>query len=91
MISAETRAEWRKEQTNPTMGGMISAIGEYTPDEFWQLLDAYEEALAALEPFASRVTVLEDTCRRLDCGVPGQTNVLVADLHRARDIVAGAK
>jgi hypothetical protein len=37
-ISRETIAEWREEQGK----GMASAIGEYTPPEFWELLDAYE-------------------------------------------------
>lgn len=34
------------------MGGMVSAVGEYTPDEFWRLLDSYEEVIEALKPFA---------------------------------------
>jgi hypothetical protein len=42
VIDAATRAEWRKQQGE----GMTSALGEYTPEEFWQLLDAYEELLA---------------------------------------------
>jgi hypothetical protein len=37
-ISLETIAEWRAERGR----GMCSAIGEYTPAEFWTLLDAYE-------------------------------------------------
>lgn len=37
-ITPEQIAEWRAEQGN----GLTSAVGEYTPAEFWQLLDAYE-------------------------------------------------
>lgn len=32
------RMEWRREQGS----GMQSAIGEYTPPEFWELLDAVD-------------------------------------------------
>lgn len=42
MISAATRAEWRQHEGE----GMSSALGEYTPSEFWQLLDEYECLLA---------------------------------------------
>lgn len=35
-------AEWRKHQGE----GMISALGEYTPPEFWELLDAYEALIS---------------------------------------------
>ena len=38
MIDKATIAEWRKEQGI----GMTSALGDYTPPEFWELLDAYE-------------------------------------------------
>lgn len=41
-ITPEQIAEWRSYQDK----GMISALGEYTPDEFWQLLDAYEARTA---------------------------------------------
>lgn len=37
-ISREAIAEWRALQGQ----GMTSAVGEYTPPEFWTLLDAYE-------------------------------------------------
>lgn len=49
-ITAEERAEWRALQSS----GMESAVGEYTPAAFWELLDAYEALLAATErPSAS--------------------------------------
>lgn len=51
MIPAEARAAWRKEQGQ----GMISAVGEYTPAEFWELLDAYEAALAVLEEVGATI------------------------------------
>ena len=35
------RDRWRREKGN----GMTSAVGEYTPGEFWMLLDAYEAQL----------------------------------------------
>ncbi len=39
MVDAEQIAEWRKLQDE----GMISAVGEYTPAEFWDALaDAIE-------------------------------------------------
>lgn len=41
-INAARIAEWRKRQGK----GMISALGEYTPSEFWELLDAYEAFVA---------------------------------------------
>lgn len=37
-ISSEQITRWRKLRGK----GMTSAIGEYTPAEFWELLDAYE-------------------------------------------------
>ena len=41
-ITPEQIAEWRKERDK----GMVSAVGEYTPDEFWLVLDAYEALVA---------------------------------------------
>ncbi len=38
--SKKTRQEWRKSAENTLM---ISAVGEYTPDEFIMLLDAVDE------------------------------------------------
>lgn len=43
-ISAAEIAEWRFLQGE----GMVSAVGEYTPEEFWWLLDAYETQRKAL-------------------------------------------
>ena len=37
-VSPERIAEWRKLRGK----GMISAVGEYTPDDFWLLLDSFE-------------------------------------------------
>lgn len=42
MISKEKCREWRKLAENTSM---VSALGEYTPSEFLELLDAYEELL----------------------------------------------
>lgn len=42
-ITVERIAEWRKWQGE----GMTSAIGEFTPPEFWELLDAYEALIGA--------------------------------------------
>lgn len=36
----------------------------------------------------SRLDVLENNCRRLGCGVPAQTNALVADIRRLRDALS---
>lgn len=41
-ITKEQIAEWRAEEGN----GMRSAVGEYTPDEFWMLLDEIERLQA---------------------------------------------
>ena len=41
-IDPETITEWRSHQGQ----GMTSAVGEYTPSEFWDLLDAYESVIA---------------------------------------------
>ncbi len=45
MITKAVRAEWRKEQGL----GMISALGEYTPSEFWEALDEIDRLEKALE------------------------------------------
>ncbi|MBU0808732.1 MAG: hypothetical protein KKD30_02285 [Gammaproteobacteria bacterium] len=42
LISADQMAEWRALRGE----GMVSAVGEYTPEEFWRALDAID-ALAA--------------------------------------------
>ena len=39
MLTKKTIDEWRSLKSF----GMISALGEYTPDEFWYLLDEYEQ------------------------------------------------
>ena len=41
MIDSATLEKWKTYQGE----GMISALGEYTPPEFWELLDEYEELL----------------------------------------------
>lgn len=41
MISKEQRDEWRKEAGE----ALTSALWEYCPSEFLELLDAYEELL----------------------------------------------
>lgn len=43
VIPQYVRDGWRREKGN----GMTSAVGEYTPAEFWTLLDAYERLLTA--------------------------------------------
>ncbi len=48
-IPKATRDEWRAQRDE----AMVSAIGEYTPREFWELLDAYEALLAAPQPQAA--------------------------------------
>lgn len=45
MITPEQIAEWRALQGR----GMCSAIGEYTPSEFWDLLSAYEGVVRRLK------------------------------------------
>lgn len=42
VIPKHLREEWRAVRGD----GMTSAVGEYTPREFWDLLDAYEALLA---------------------------------------------
>lgn len=44
MITDEQISAWHALQGE----GMISSVGEYTPDEFWDLLSAYEEMRKAL-------------------------------------------
>ena len=46
-ISDEEIAEWERERGN----GMTSAVGEYTPDEFWRVLDELKR-LRAQQPAA---------------------------------------
>lgn len=49
------RNVWRKSKGH----GMVSAIGEYTPEEFWVLLDAVD----ALEKENERLASMECDCR----------------------------
>jgi hypothetical protein len=51
MPNRETIAGWRAVQGE----GMNSAVGEYTPEEFWSLLDDYEALRDAARPFADFV------------------------------------
>ena len=44
-ISKEQIEEWRKELGN----GMTSAVGEYTPQEFWDALDEIERLRSGYE------------------------------------------
>jgi hypothetical protein len=41
MITEEQICEWKRWKGS----GYTSALGEYTPNEFWILLDAYKELL----------------------------------------------
>lgn len=41
MISADQIAEWRRLRGQ----GMTSAVGEYTPGEFWEVLDELERVI----------------------------------------------
>jgi hypothetical protein len=45
-VSDEQIAEWRKLKSH----GMVSAVGEYTPDEFWLALDEIERLRALRAP-----------------------------------------
>ena len=45
-ITDEEIAEWEAERGN----GMISCVGEYTPDEFWRVLDELKRLRAARQP-----------------------------------------
>lgn len=65
-ISAEQIADWRMYQGE----GWVSALGEYTPDEFWALLDDYERI--AIQPTAPDDGAMPcpqsgEMCRN-DCG-----------------------
>lgn len=81
-IPKALRDEWRSERGN----GMTSAVGEYTPREFWDLLDAYEALLAqqpaAAVPDRERVSeAIGDVIRRRVEGgfIPGGTFDACAD------------
>lgn len=58
-ISLKQIAEWRTLKNQ----GMTSAIGEYTPSEFWELLDEYESVVnnytRLIEQNAALVKALE--------------------------------
>lgn len=58
-IDAATIAEWREKRDH----GMISAIGEYTPEEFWTLLDAYERLVLALGQAQGEPVAWDCICR----------------------------
>jgi hypothetical protein len=45
MTTKAQRTEWRKLQGQ----GMTSAVGEYTPPEFWELLDDVDRLAEALQ------------------------------------------
>jgi hypothetical protein len=47
------------------MNGMTSALGEYTPSEFWHLLDSYESLLAAYDAAKGRAEAAEREVARL--------------------------
>lgn len=72
-ITDEEIAEWERERGN----GRTSAVGEYTPSEFWQLLDEVKSRRA-------EVRALQD---RLD-HVYGERNALVVAFAKSA-IVAG--
>lgn len=44
MIDPRDIATW-KERKNY---GMVSSVGEYTPEEFWEVLEAYEKLVEAI-------------------------------------------
>lgn len=48
MMDDKRIAELRKERNS----GMVSAVGEYTPAEFWEALDEIENLRAALKWYA---------------------------------------
>lgn len=58
MISAQQRAEWRVEGAKAYQ----SALWEYCPEEFWTLLDAYEELEARLKHYEDGAEA-EQECR----------------------------
>ena len=67
----EQRAEWRK-LANKTM--MISALGEYTPEEFTILLDAVDtmerelaETKQQRDTLAEALRYLVESCESIDC------------------------
>ncbi len=53
-LTEELLKQWRREAENTFMH---SALGEYTPDEFLQLLDAYEAQSAELKRMSSVIDV----------------------------------
>lgn len=55
VITKELIEEWRKERDN----GMVSAVGEYTPPEFWAALDEIERLTAEI----ARLTEERDAFR----------------------------
>jgi len=55
----ESRDEWCKQRGS----GMTSAVGEYTPDEFWDLLDDVETLLLRTVDQSARIAELEGLLR----------------------------
>ena len=62
MIEKATIAEWRSEQGS----GSQSALGEYTPPEFWELLDAYELQLKRILALEEALAVAHEAAIKAD-------------------------
>lgn len=60
-ITQEQLAEWRKLRG----AGMESAIGEYTPPEFWQVLDELEQLHALLADLGPQAILFQFVCAML--------------------------
>ena len=59
-IPKSLRDKWHREKGN----GMTSAVGEYTPSEFWLLLDAYEAQLSQSVALFEECAFLQEGAER---------------------------
>lgn len=67
MITKEQISEWRKLKND----GLTSAIGEYTPSEFWECLDEIERLNTKIESLETEKITMCRICAAADVTCEG--------------------
>ena len=84
-VNHEQIAEWRKVRGH----GMVSAVGEYTPSEFWLLLDSFERLERGLAKAnadkAGLIKALDETITMLEMRIEIDSD---KDFETANDQIA---
>jgi len=92
MSTKEERAEWLKKKHD----GMISAIGEYVPPEFWHLLQEVETLESALAESRQEVERLHGELAVSNAGIEQmesyarQADAYLKEVERLRYVLANA-